>query len=100
MTAAEVAPRSYDAGYVALSYFISLVGSLSTLQLLQLRTSGRGLYNWYLLFGSSVTMGGIGQSPLVVIVSVYLRADDRSQPYGRCILYEPPIPFVHTAYVS
>ncbi|KAF8245554.1 hypothetical protein K440DRAFT_511411, partial [Wilcoxina mikolae CBS 423.85] len=54
-----VAPKRYDAGYIALSYFVSLVGSLSTLQLLQLRTSGRGLYNWYLLFGSSVTMGGI-----------------------------------------
>lgn len=62
LTAASIAPRHYDAGYVALSYFVSLVGSLSTLQLLQLRTSGRGLYNWYLLFGSSVTMGGIGQS--------------------------------------
>jgi hypothetical protein len=60
MSAAQVAPRHYDAGYVALSYFVSLIGSLSTLQLLQLRTSGRGLYNWYLLFGSSVTMGGIG----------------------------------------
>jgi len=60
-TATDIAPKRYDAGYIALSYFVSLVGSLSTLQLLQLRTSGRGLYNWYLLFGSSVTMGGIGK---------------------------------------
>ncbi|KAI5813470.1 hypothetical protein BZA77DRAFT_339504 [Pyronema omphalodes] len=59
MAVSAIAPRHYDAGYVALSYFVSLIGSLSTLQLLQLRTSGRGLYNWYLLFGSSVTMGGI-----------------------------------------
>jgi len=61
MDVAKFAPRRLDAGYVALSYFVSLIGSLSTLELLQLRTSGRGLYNWYLLFGSSVTMGGIGE---------------------------------------
>ena len=61
MNAAEFAPRHLDAGYVALSYFVSLIGSLSTLEILQLRTSARGLYNWYLLFGSSVTMGGIGE---------------------------------------
>jgi NO-binding membrane sensor protein with MHYT domain len=54
------APRNYSPGYIALSWSVSLVGSLSTLELLHLRTSGRGLYNWYLLVGSSVTMGGIG----------------------------------------
>ena len=55
-----IAPQHYKAGYIALSYFVSLVGSLTTLELLQQRTSRRGLHNWYLLIGSSITMGGIG----------------------------------------
>lgn len=62
MSTAEVAPKHYVAGYVVLSFFISAIGSCSTLELLQRRTAGRGLYNWYLLVGSAVTMGGIGIS--------------------------------------
>ncbi|KAA8896546.1 hypothetical protein FN846DRAFT_993691 [Sphaerosporella brunnea] len=59
MSSGAFVPRHYLAGYVALSYCVSFVGSLSTLELLHLRTSGRGMYNWYLVAGSSVTMGGI-----------------------------------------
>ncbi|PWW78923.1 hypothetical protein C7212DRAFT_275219 [Tuber magnatum] len=54
-----LAPQRFAAGYIILSYFVSFLGSLSTLELLQRRTSQRGLYNWYLLLGSSVTMGGV-----------------------------------------
>ncbi|CUS14729.1 unnamed protein product [Tuber aestivum] len=54
-----LAPQRFAAGYIILSYFVSFLGSLSTLELLQRRTSHRGLYNWYLLLGSSVTMGGV-----------------------------------------
>lgn len=40
---------SYDPGYVVLSFFTSLVGCLTTIELLQRRTSTNGLYNWYVL---------------------------------------------------
>lgn len=76
----------YIPGYIVLSYFISLVGCLTTLELLHRRTSRSGAYNWYvprpafylssapvhvnlssctcyyryLLFVSSVSMGGVG----------------------------------------
>ncbi|KAA8652473.1 uncharacterized protein ATNIH1004_001377 [Aspergillus tanneri] len=51
---------SYLAGYIILSYVVSTMGCATTLELLHRRTSGSGLYNWYLLLTSSVTMGGIG----------------------------------------
>ncbi|KAF7116855.1 hypothetical protein CNMCM5793_005436 [Aspergillus hiratsukae] len=51
---------SYLAGYVFLCYVISTMGCATTLELLHRRTSGAGLYNWYLLLTSSITMGGIG----------------------------------------
>ena len=38
---------SYNAGFIVLSYLISLVGCVTTLELLHRRTSRRGLYNWY-----------------------------------------------------
>ncbi|TGZ80820.1 hypothetical protein EX30DRAFT_307146, partial [Ascodesmis nigricans] len=55
----EYAPRHFQVGFIVLSYVVSFVGSLSTLELLQLRTGTRGAYNWYLLIGSAITMGGI-----------------------------------------
>ena len=39
----------YLAGYIVLSYFISLVGCITTLELLHRRTSRSGVYNWYIL---------------------------------------------------
>jgi len=41
-----LAPQRFVPGYIVLSYFVSFLGSLSTLELLQRRTSQRGLYNW------------------------------------------------------
>ncbi|KAJ5558671.1 hypothetical protein N7461_002643 [Penicillium sp. DV-2018c] len=51
---------TYLAGYIVLSYVISAMGCATTLELLHRRTSRSGLYNWYLLVTSSITMGGIG----------------------------------------
>ncbi|OJJ50874.1 hypothetical protein ASPZODRAFT_57117 [Penicilliopsis zonata CBS 506.65] len=51
---------SYLPGYIVLSYVVSLMGCATTLELLHRRTSRAGLYNWYLLLTSSITMGGIG----------------------------------------
>ncbi|KAI9769297.1 MAG: hypothetical protein M1839_003774 [Geoglossum umbratile] len=56
----KILPQSYSVGFVVLSYVVSYVGALTTLELLHRRTSRRGAYNWYLLVGSSITMGGIG----------------------------------------
>lgn len=43
------ASQAFSPGHIALSYVISFVGSLSTVELLQRRTSMRGLYNWYVI---------------------------------------------------
>ncbi|KAJ5782899.1 hypothetical protein N7457_004673 [Penicillium paradoxum] len=51
---------TYLAGYIVLSYLVSAMGCTTTLELLHRRTSRSGLYNWYLLLTSSITMGGIG----------------------------------------
>lgn len=50
----------YNAGFIVLSYLVSLVGCITTLELLHRKTSRQGLYNWYLLAASSICMGGIG----------------------------------------
>ncbi|KAE8556950.1 hypothetical protein EYB25_001656 [Talaromyces marneffei] len=53
-------PVYYDAGYIALSYIVSVMGSATCLELLHRRSSRSGLLNWYLLLASSLAMGGIG----------------------------------------
>ena len=55
----QIVPRSFNAGFVALSYVVSLIGALSTLELINRRTSPKGKFNHLLLMGSAVTMGGI-----------------------------------------
>ena len=41
----QVVPQTVNGGFVALSYVISLIGALSTLELINKRTSRRGLFN-------------------------------------------------------
>ncbi|KAK7906149.1 hypothetical protein LTR67_000875 [Exophiala xenobiotica] len=60
IVAASPTVVTYDAGYVVLSFFTSLIGCLTTIELIQRRTSKRGAYNWFLLVASAITMGGIG----------------------------------------
>jgi NO-binding membrane sensor protein with MHYT domain len=43
----HIVPQSYNAGFVALSYVVSLVGASSTLELINRRTGLRGLFNQY-----------------------------------------------------
>ncbi|KUJ12089.1 uncharacterized protein LY89DRAFT_221723 [Mollisia scopiformis] len=52
-------PRRFRAGYIVLSYFISFVGSWTTLEIINRRTSMRGAYNWLHLAAASISMGGI-----------------------------------------
>ncbi|MCJ1308354.1 hypothetical protein MMC25_002007 [Agyrium rufum] len=51
--------HSYSAGFIVLSYFVSVVGSWTALELLHKRTSRNGLYNWYLLLGAATAMGAV-----------------------------------------
>ncbi|KAK6518853.1 hypothetical protein TWF281_003544 [Arthrobotrys megalospora] len=55
----EIAHQNFEAGYIALSYAVSYVGSVTTLELLNRRTGSRGWYNWSLLVGSAISMGSI-----------------------------------------
>ncbi|KAK2468714.1 hypothetical protein H9L39_19641 [Fusarium oxysporum f. sp. albedinis] len=77
----HIVPQSYNAGFVALSFVVSLIGAGSTLELINRRTGLRGLFNQYashsavsnlspaigldidssslLLLSSAVTMGGV-----------------------------------------
>lgn len=43
----EVVPKAFNAGFVALSYVVSLIGAISTLELINRRTSPKGVYNQY-----------------------------------------------------
>ncbi|KAK6839381.1 hypothetical protein PG987_005247 [Apiospora arundinis] len=52
-------PVSFDPGFVILSYVVSLIGAGCTLELINRRTSLKGLYNHLLLVGAAVSMGGI-----------------------------------------
>lgn len=38
---------SYMPGFIVLSYVVSVMGCITTLELLHRRTSRSGLYNWY-----------------------------------------------------
>jgi len=41
--------HSYNAGFVVLSYLVSLAGCCTALELLHRRTGARGIYNWYVV---------------------------------------------------
>lgn len=43
----RIVPRHFLVGYIVLSYIVSYVGTWTTLELFNLRTAGRGLYNWF-----------------------------------------------------
>ncbi|KAH8679444.1 hypothetical protein BGZ61DRAFT_396378 [Ilyonectria robusta] len=55
----HIVPQTYNAGFVALSYVVSLVGAASTLELINRRTHFMGIFNHLLLVSSAITMGGI-----------------------------------------
>lgn len=42
-------PVSFDPGFVVLSYLVSLIGAGCTLELINRRTSLKGLYNQYVV---------------------------------------------------
>lgn len=44
--AGKVLPRSFNPGYVILSYVVSYIGAWTTLELINRRTAVKGSYNW------------------------------------------------------
>jgi len=48
----QLIPPSFNAGFVALSYVVSFIGALSTLELINRRTAPRGLFNQYVVSSS------------------------------------------------
>ncbi|KAI0106969.1 hypothetical protein GGR51DRAFT_559654 [Nemania sp. FL0031] len=55
----HIVPWSLHPSFVALSSLVSFVGAVSTLELINRRTSGNGLRNHVFLLGAAITMGGI-----------------------------------------
>ncbi|RTE73159.1 hypothetical protein BHE90_012424 [Fusarium euwallaceae] len=55
----QIVPKAYNAGYLALSYLICLVGAASTLELVNRRSWFNGISNHLVLGCSAITMGGI-----------------------------------------
>ena len=43
----QIVPRSFNAGFVTLSYVVSLIGAASTLELINRRTAPKGKINQY-----------------------------------------------------
>ncbi|KAI1210521.1 FAD dependent oxidoreductase-domain-containing protein [Annulohypoxylon truncatum] len=55
----QIVPRSFQHGLITVSYVVSCVGAILTLELLNRRTSRNGLANYLLLVSAAVSMGGI-----------------------------------------
>lgn len=43
----QIVPRSFNGGFVTLSYIVSLIGAASTLELINRRTAPKGRINQY-----------------------------------------------------
>ncbi|KAK7917357.1 hypothetical protein PG985_010965 [Apiospora marii] len=52
-------PVNFHLGFIVLSFLVSLIGAGCTLELINRRTSLKGLFNHLLLVGAAVSMGGI-----------------------------------------
>jgi len=55
----QVIPSRFDPAILVVSYVVSFVGAASTLELINRRTSRKGIYNHLLLLGAAISMGGV-----------------------------------------
>ncbi|CAG9956489.1 unnamed protein product, partial [Clonostachys rosea f. rosea IK726] len=55
----QMVHQQFNAGFVVLSYIVSLIGAGSTLELINRRTGFKGLFNNVILASAAVTMGGV-----------------------------------------
>ncbi|KAI8332865.1 hypothetical protein BC941DRAFT_505014 [Chlamydoabsidia padenii] len=52
--------QQFNGGIIFVSFVISTIGSMTTLELLRRRTHIRGRKNWYLLLSAALAMGSVG----------------------------------------
>lgn len=79
-----IVPKEFSIGYVVLSYVVSYVGTWTTLELLNKRTAGRGLYNWYVqLRGSASLIANFG---LTGPSSLVHPSPWEASPFGVCTI--------------
>jgi hypothetical protein len=45
-TSGDVVPFRFDPGIIVASYFVSLIGSITTVELLHRRREGKGITSW------------------------------------------------------
>lgn len=55
----QIVPKSFEWEFVVLSYFVSWIGAILTLELLNRRTLRNGFFNYVILIGAAVAMGAI-----------------------------------------
>lgn len=81
---------TYHALYIVLSYFVSIVGSLTTLELLHRRTSSHGCYNWLVALPSNLdlVLGDSNHLHVQGICSLRPLRQWELSPYGRCTTSE------------
>lgn len=51
----QIVPRSFNGGFVTLSYIVSLIGAASTLELINRRTAPKGRVNQYVVTSKTKT---------------------------------------------
>ncbi|ORX59813.1 hypothetical protein DM01DRAFT_1381321 [Hesseltinella vesiculosa] len=54
------ASQQFSGGIIFVSFVISVIGSMTTLELLSRRTHIKGRVNWFLLFAAALAMGSVG----------------------------------------
>lgn len=72
----QIVPRSFNGGFVTLSYIVSLIGAASTLELINRRTAPKGKVNQYVeSMGLNADLCSI-LMPCHQLTALYRRRDD------------------------
>lgn len=56
----QIVPRSFNGGFVTLSYVVSLIGAASTLELINRRTAPKGKINQYVMSSKATNRDSMG----------------------------------------
>ncbi|KAI8077882.1 uncharacterized protein BX664DRAFT_287490 [Halteromyces radiatus] len=78
-----IAIQRFNGGIIFVSFIISVIGAMTTLELLTRRTHIQGRYNWYLLLSAALAMGSVGIWSMHFIGnnSLTLVFPNHTQPY-------------------
>ncbi|KAI8067843.1 hypothetical protein BC940DRAFT_300581 [Gongronella butleri] len=88
-----IAYQQFNGGIVFVSYIISVIGSMTTLELLSRRTHIRGRVNWFLLFAAALSMGSVGIWSMHFIGNNSLTITFVNSPYSYQLAYAPGYTF-------